>query len=226
MSFDRIDVVGVPGAGSSGMTWRPVLDLIDMRVLPVPDASTVEAMADELAGHCMDPRRPRLVVAASLGEMVALELTKRVRVDALVLAAAGPGITVAPSLLDWLVNGVDVLAKVAASSLWNPDDLPAYELAVADLESRGREQLCRHLSVLSEYRLETVPTVPTVIVAWGVHDRAVPLGDHVELATRLGGLLAPVQNAAHLPFLEEPAAFVAQVRRALLLMDGASDEGG
>jgi pimeloyl-ACP methyl ester carboxylesterase len=209
-----IDLVVIPGAGSSGLTWRPVSDLLPIRILPVPDAPTVPAMAEELLSDLADDR-PRVLIGASLGAMVALELARRVRVDAFVPVAAGPGITVSETLLEWIRTGDNVLAKVARMSLADPGIAENLALATEDLESRGRDQLHRHLSALAAYRPTEFPAVERTVVIWGVKDRSVPAEDHVELAVRMKGWLAPVPEAGHKPFLESPsyvARIIQQVR--------------
>lgn len=201
------EVVVVPGAGSSGLTWRRVAGLTPIRVIPVPDEPTVAAMADTVAELHLDlgDGRPRILVGSSLGALVAVELARRVEPKALVLAATGPGIHVAPSLLDWLASTDDALPKVARMSVKDQDDDETVAIALEDLESRGRGLLHRHLTALSRYRFAPPPrtAVPPVVV-WGMEDRSVPREDHVRLAAMIGGVVAPVADAGHLPFHEQP----------------------
>lgn len=207
----------LPGAGSSGLTWQRVADQMPIRVMPLPDELDVESMALRLLKEHRDltEARPRLLVGASLGGMVAAALAFRVPHDCLVLAAAGPGIRVAPSLLDWLAGTQDALPKVARMSLADPTDETALSIAREDLESRGRELLHRHLTALSRYRFTAPPRAAlTSRVLWGTADRSVPREDHVRLAEELQGIVIPLPGAGHLPFLEAPDHVVAALMDA------------
>ena len=195
----------LPGAGSSGLTWQRVADRLPIRVLPLPDEQDVEPMVLRLLEQHRDlaEPRPRILVGASLGGMVAAALAPRIPHECLVIAAAGPGIRVAPSLLDWLAGTEDALAKVARMSLAEPTNETVLRIAREDLESRGRGLLHRHLTALSRHSFiapQRAAALPRVL--WGTADRSVPREDHVRLAEQLQGLVVPLPGAGHLPFLE------------------------
>jgi len=195
----------IPGAGSAGLTWTDVRGRLNATVLPVPDEPDVRAMAAVLQPRVDELPRPRVLVGASLGAMVALELSRDVPVDALVLIAAGFGIEVGESVLGWVAAAPpDLLAKIAKLSLADRDDEEAIEVARNDLESRGHPVLLRHLRALADHQPEPVADPPPTLVIWGDRDRSVPLRDHVELAQGCGGVLVPVADAGHLPFFEQP----------------------
>jgi pimeloyl-ACP methyl ester carboxylesterase len=208
----------IPGAGSSGLTWTRTIEPLHAKLLEVPDEPDVHAMAAALAPELRDLRRPLVVVGASLGAMVALELARSVTVDALVLIAAGFGIEVSGSLLEWIAsNPPDLLRKVAKMSITDRHDETMVELIRRDFASRGQPVLLRHLTALGAHRPEPLATPPPTLVLWGLGDRSVPLGDHVELALRCRGAVVPIQEAGHMPFLERPAETVRWVRAAVRL---------
>lgn len=176
-------------------------------------------MAEVLLGEVTASRRPRVLIGASLGAMVAIELARRTTVDALVLIAAGWGITVGESVLQWVAsNPPDLLAKLARIGLAPEADGGHAALREADFAARGGQPvLLRHLLALSAYRPQPLPDPPPAIVLWGEHDRGVPLSDHASLATQLGGLLVPIAGSGHAPFLERPLETARWTRRALAL---------
>ena len=77
----------LPGAGGSGLSWAQVLEPLNATLLEVPDERDVPAMAAAIAKSVHELPRPLVLVGASLGAMVALELARTVPVHALVLIA-------------------------------------------------------------------------------------------------------------------------------------------
>ena len=205
--------VVIPGAGSAGLAWEEAAELLAAPIIPVPDARDVPAMAAELEAAVAAIPRPRVVIGTSLGAMVALELARRVEVDALVLVAAGFGITVADSVLEWVAaNPPDLLDKMARSGLADREDERVIAIRLEDFRRRGQPVLLRHLTALGAYRPEPLEVPPPTLVIWGERDNAVPLSDHAELAARCGGVLVPIPDAGHAPFLEQPERVVAAIR--------------
>jgi pimeloyl-ACP methyl ester carboxylesterase len=86
-----------------------------------------------------------------------------------------------------------------------------------DLESRGQPVLRTHLTALGVYRPQELDAPPPTLVIWGEKDHSVPLADHVELALRCRGALAPIAGAGHMPWLERPAEVVQWIRTAAQL---------
>ena len=207
----------LPGAGSAGHTWRSLAIALDALILPIGDQPRVASMAEALLPEVTASRRPRVVIGASLGAMVAIEIARRTTVDALVLIGAGWGITVDASVLEWVESDPpDLLAKLARIGLAPNADGRLIALREADFAAGGGQPvLLRHLRALSTYRPEPVPEPPRAIVLWGEHDRGVPLSDHASLATQLGGLLVPISGSGHAPFLERPSETARWGRRAL-----------
>ncbi len=207
----------LPGAGSTGRPWRPVADQLDALVLPIPDEPDVPAMANALLRRFGDVPRPRVLVGASLGAMVALEMARQLRVDALVLVAAGFGVTVSDAVLDWVESDPPgLLEKLARAGIGDPDNRELVAERVADFDERGQAVLLRHLRALQAYVPQALPEPPPTVVLWGCLDRSVPLADHVELAMRCRGMLAPIAGAGHAPFLERPDETASWLRFAAL----------
>jgi pimeloyl-ACP methyl ester carboxylesterase len=148
-----------------------------------------------------------------------LELARTVPVDALVLIAAGFGLEVSESLLEWIAaNPPDLLRKVAKASIVDREDGEMIDLVTRDFAARGQPVLLHHLTALGAYRPQALEAPPPTLVIWGEGDRSVPLADHVELALRCRGALAPVPGAGHMPFLERPAQTLACIRMAEKLL--------
>jgi len=205
--------VVLAGAGSAGLPWEAAAARLGARVLALPDATDVESMAEAVGPAIGELPRPRAVIGTSLGAMVALEVARRVDVDALVLIAAGWGITVAESVLEWVAGDPpDLLDKMARIGLAdrNVEELAAIRLA--DFAARGQPVLLSHLRALAAYRPVPLDDPPPTVVLWGEHDRGVPLPDHAELAVRCDGILVPIAGAGHAPFLERPDETVAWIR--------------
>jgi pimeloyl-ACP methyl ester carboxylesterase len=209
-----VDYIVIPGAGSAGLAWEEAAGLLDAPILPVPDEPDVASMAAELEPAVAAVPRPRVLIGTSLGAMVALELARRVEVDGLVLIAAGFGITVADSVLEWVAaNPPDLLDKMSRSGLADRGDERVIAIRLEDFRRRGQPVLLRHLSALGAHRPEPLDDPPPTVVIWGAHDRSVPLADHAQLAVRCGGILVPIADAGHAPFLEQPERVVEAIRR-------------
>ncbi|MBV8965953.1 MAG: hypothetical protein JO191_07235, partial [Mycobacteriaceae bacterium] len=88
---EEIHYVVLPGAGSAGLTWDAAAAQLEAEVLPLPEAPDVASIALVLEPAVARTARPRIVIGTSLGAMVALELARRIDIDALVLIAAGFG---------------------------------------------------------------------------------------------------------------------------------------
>ncbi|HEX6348764.1 MAG TPA: alpha/beta fold hydrolase [Candidatus Dormibacteraeota bacterium] len=200
----------LPGAGSAGLVWKEVAAALGARVLPLPDADSVPAMAEALMSS-LDPGT--VLVGASAGAMVALEVARRRPVPALVLLAAGFGIEVGDSFLAWVEAApADLFPKMARASIADRSASELQSVAVADFEARGPRLVARHLRALREYRPEPLADPPPTAVIWGTLDHSVPLADHAELAARCRGIVIPVPDAGHMPFLERPQETVRWIR--------------
>jgi pimeloyl-ACP methyl ester carboxylesterase len=207
--------VVIAGAGSAGLTWEPASRLLPMTVLPAPDAPSVPQMAAALAPQVAALPEPRVLTGYALGAMVAVEVEKLVRVQALVLMSAGFGINVGQGLIDWIARAPpDLFERTARVSLAEGAAPELMALAVRDFEARGQAVLLTHLRALGAYRPSPPQDPPPTVVIWGEEDRSVPLADHLELALQYRGALAPVAGSAHKPYLERPAETVGWMRRA------------
>ena len=213
MADSKPSLVVIPGAGSAGLTWAKAAAMLGAKVMPVPDAAGVPAMAEALLPEIRKLPEPRVLIGASLGAMVALEVARRLPVAGLVLLASGWGIAVGDSFLEWVREGpADLFAKMARTSVAERDDPERIAGAVRDFEARGQAVVARHLEALGEYRPAPFDRPPPTLVIWGEKDRSVPLADHAELALRMRGMLAPVAGAAHKPFYDQPEATVSRIR--------------
>jgi pimeloyl-ACP methyl ester carboxylesterase len=208
----------IPGAGCAGLTWSEVAAPLGAEILKVPDEPDIVAMAAGLEAAVAAMPAPRVLIGASFGAMVALEIARHVEVDALVLVAAGFGITVGRRLIDWMIDDPpDLWPKMAKICLGGREDPELIEAIVADYVAGGLAEHIRDSTALAAHRPEPLPDPPPTLVLWGVNDPAVPRDDHIELAARCRGALVPIADAAHLPFLEQPGATLDWIRRAGVL---------
>jgi pimeloyl-ACP methyl ester carboxylesterase len=206
----------LPGAGSAGEAWTQVVRELDALLLPIGDEPDVASMAEALIPAIEPLARPRVILGASLGAMVAVEIARRTPLDALVLIAAGFGITVGDRLLDWVTsNPPDLVEKMARAGLAKPEDPRLVAIRHRDFLARGQPVLLAHLRALAAYRPQPLPEPPPTVVLWGEHDRGVPLEDHAALALAMRGVLVPIAGAGHAPFLEQPVQTVRWARAAL-----------
>jgi pimeloyl-ACP methyl ester carboxylesterase len=212
----------IAGAGSAGLTWNDVASELGATVHPIPDEPSAPAMAAALESAISALPRPRVLIAASMGAIVALEVARTVEVDALVLAAAGYGIDVSDRLLNWMISDPpELFEKMARICVADKNHRGRIDAIVEDYVAGGHAVHVRHLQALAGYRPEPLPDPPPTIVVWGVHDPAVPLEGHVELALKCRGALVPIADAAHVPFLEQPCETLAWIRRAAVLARAA-----
>ena len=212
-SSSRAEIAVLPGAGSAGLVWQEAASALGARVLPLPDLDSVPAMAEALLPSLQG--RP-VLVGASAGALVALEVARRRPVAALVLVAAGFGIEVGDAFLSWVREApADLFPKMARASIADRSNASALAAAVADFEARGADVSYRHLCALRAYRPEPLPDPPPTAVLWGVLDHSVPLADHAELAAQCRGVLIPIPGAGHMPFLEQPEETVRWIRSFL-----------
>jgi pimeloyl-ACP methyl ester carboxylesterase len=204
------------GSGSAGHVWQPVAAALGGTVLRAPDEPDVPSMAAALRPEIERLAAPRVVLGASLGALVALELARDTAVDALILIAAGFGIAVAPAVLDTIAaNGPGMLARMARGVVADPDDDAIVAGVTRDFEACGPELLLRHMRVLARHRPEPPAGLPPTFVLWGTRDPGVPLEDHAELAIRCGAPLLPVAGAGHVPYFERPEATLRWIRTAV-----------
>lgn len=208
----------LPGAGSAGLTWTSVQDELDGALFPIPDGPDVGTMAEALLPELLAVERPRILVGASLGAMVALDIAHRIDVDALVLIASGFGIVVSQSLLDWVASDPpELFEKMSRMSVATPDDEEVVALIQRDFALRGQAVVLRHLQALANYAPVALATPPPTLVVWGEMDRSVPFDDHLELAEKCHGALVPVAGAKHMAFFENPIETARWCRAAFLM---------
>jgi pimeloyl-ACP methyl ester carboxylesterase len=208
----------IPGAGGVGLTWAEVGAELGAVVLPAPDELDILAMATGLDPAVADLPRPRVLIGASLGALVALEIARNIEIDALVLVAAGFGIEVSDRLIEWAVrNPPGLLEKMAKICLADKRDRTMIDALVADYEAGGHERHIRQMRAMTVYNPQPLADPPPTLVLWGALDSAVPLDAHIDLALRCGGALIPIADAAHVPFLEQPRETLRWIRQAAVL---------
>jgi pimeloyl-ACP methyl ester carboxylesterase len=208
----------IPGAGSAGRTWAGVAREFGAVVLPMPDEDDVPAMAARLRPAVAELPAPRVLIAASAGALVALEVAREVPVGALVLTAAGFGIEVSEELLDWIADDPpDLHTKMARICLADRDDAASIEAIVADYEACGQPVHLKQLRAVAAHRPEPLNDPPPTFVLWGMHDRAIPLASHIELARQCRGAVVPVADAAHVPHFEQPQVTIEWISKAAAL---------
>ncbi len=208
----------IPGAGGAGLTWAEVVGELGAAVLAVPDELEIPTMAAGLDSAVADLPRPRVLIGASMGALVALEIARNLEVDALVLVAAGFGIDVSERLIEWLArNPPGIFEKMANICVADEGDRTKIDAVVADYEAGGHERHIRQLRAMAAYAPEPLADTPPTLVLWGALDSAVPLEAHIELALRCGGALIPITGAAHVPFLEQPRETLRWIRLAAAL---------
>jgi pimeloyl-ACP methyl ester carboxylesterase len=215
--MDEAHFIVLPGAGSAGLTWAPTASRLDALVLPLGDESSVREMAAAQREAVNAVPRPRALIGSSLGAMVAMEMARSTKVDALVLVAAGFGVHVSDAALEWVESDPPgLIEKLARIGLGDPGNQDMVALRVKDFEARGGQPtLLQHLRALAGYHPDSLPDPPPTMVLWGPLDKSVPLVDHAELALELGGLLVPIAGSGHAPFLECPEETARWIRASL-----------
>src|SRR6266536_2518419 len=154
----------ITGAGSAGLTWNDVAGELGAIVLPIPDEAGAPAMAAALESAISALPRPRVLIAASMGAIVALEVVRTVEVDALVLAAAGYGIDVSDRLLSWMISDPpELFEKMARICVADKNDRGRIDAIVVDYVAGGHAVHVRHLQALAGYRPEPLPDPPPTI---------------------------------------------------------------
>ena len=197
----------LPGAGGDASLWEPLAARFGGRVVPLPRARSVAAIADELSAEALAAPEPPVLAGNSLGALVALELARRRPVAGLLLLAAGWEFPVADSVLAAAAAATPMTyARIADRCLGGPTAPPELLAAIErDFASREPGTLADHLTAIRDQpRRDPGPQPPTTILLRGGRDRSVSLEDQVELAARLGAALVQIPEAAHMPFVDHP----------------------
>lgn len=198
-------VLILPGAGSNGTAWTALGETLGTAVVhPLPDLATVVEMATHVVETSDDLVPESILVGASLGAMVALEVARQTPVAGMVLMAAGLGVKVSPEVLA-AVKGAspEMLGAIARAGLAaHRTDLHA--IREADFVRPERDLLYRHLSALGSHQPTPLAQPPATVVVWGRQDRSVGLGAHLRLAEACRGSLRPLAEVGHCAYLEAP----------------------
>jgi pimeloyl-ACP methyl ester carboxylesterase len=213
----------IGGAGGAGGLWSDVAARLDVLVMPLPDEPDVPAMARSVRDRIAALPQPRVLVGASAGAMVALEIAREVPMQALVLISAGWGIEVSESALGWVrENPPDLHRKLAKICVADRENLERLKIIEADYDACTQPVHVRHLEALSRHRPTPLVDPPPTLVLWGMADRAVPMEDHLELALQCQGALVPIAEAAHVPYLEQPDVVVRWMRHAAAIAEDSA----
>jgi pimeloyl-ACP methyl ester carboxylesterase len=214
----QVSFAAIGGAGSAGTLWTEVSAQLDVLVIPLPGEPDVPAMARSIEDRINGLPEPRVLIGASAGAMVALEVARRVPVQALVLLSAGWGIEVSESALEWVRrNPPDLHRKLARICIADREDEVRLRFIEADYDACTQPVHLRHLEALARHRPQPLAAPPPTLVLWGTADRAVAMEDHLELARRCDGALVPIPDAAHVPYFERPDLVVRWIRYAAAL---------
>lgn len=204
MSYE-FPVLALTGAGSNGTAWAPLRErLPDATVRPMPDLPSVVAMADHVLAAEGDLSPETVLVGASLGAMVAVEIARRIKVAGMVLIAAGPGVKVSPDALASVkAPSPQALAAIAhAGVAAHRTDLHAAR--ETDFQRPEPDLLFRHLTALAAHQFTPLDEPPATVVVCGRQDRSVGLGAHLRLAEACHGALRPLGDVGHSAYLEAP----------------------
>jgi 3-oxoadipate enol-lactonase len=182
--------------------------------------SSVEDMARDVVGLLDDLGLDRVSFCGlSLGAMVGMTLAVEApgRVDRLVLVSASARFGVPEEWRERAelvrANGMGAVAQDALDKWLTPAHANREPFLRMQLETRA-EDYARGLEAIGGFdfrdRLTQVGQ-PTLVVV-GAHDEATPPADAELVASRIpGASLLVLEGAAHLPNVEQPAAFTAAV---------------
>jgi len=214
----------LPGAGGGASLWAPLAARFDGRVVPLPRARSVAAIADQVAGELGRAPEPPLLVGNSLGALVAIELARRDPVAGLFLLAAGWEFPVADSVLSAAEGATArTFARIADRCLAptaDPDLLVAVQRDFADREPGT---LADHLTAIRDHTAsDPGPQQPPTMLIAGGRDRSVTLRDQVELAGRLGAMFVQIPESAHMPFVDHREEVALWLERLLAIVAAES----
>jgi pimeloyl-ACP methyl ester carboxylesterase len=224
-------VLYVHGSGGSHQVWaaqygrrdgsRVALDLSghgdSEDVDTEPGEGTLDAYADDVVAVAR-ATGASVLVGNSLGgaavQHVALE--RDLPLSGLVLADTGAKLGVAEPLKEWLATDWDRAVEFVHGEdmLFHDPDPRDLERSKATMRATGRVVTERDFLTCDRFdvrdRLDEI-SVPTLAV-YGEYDRLTPPKFHEYLVENLPEAeLVEIADAAHLPFVERPAAFDAAV---------------
>ncbi len=213
-------IVFVHGLSASARWWRDVLPLIagrDARVLDLPRFSRSfrpREASGWLAGK-IEPGSPVVLVGHSLGGLVcaAVAAERPELVQALVLVAP----TGAPAVRPLNAYARGLLRTFASAP-------PSLVLAIAaDAIRTGPQALLHGARFAAGASFEGSVTAPTLLV-WGARDRLIPVEVAAEWQRAIPqARLEVIEDAAHVPMVENPSAFA---ERLLHFLDDLDESAG
>jgi pimeloyl-ACP methyl ester carboxylesterase len=225
MTVDRYRVIApdLPGMGRSTITSGRL-----------SGGRAIEWLTELIAKTC---DQPPIVLGASLGGSIALRLAvargDQLRRVVLVDSGSLGRFLPPPSLLFALIRLVRKPDRASVARLQRQIFLDA---------DRVRAEAGKRLEALEDYQIDRArqPTVSAanrtllrqlgtksvpgeelrrihvpVAMIWGRHDRVMPFRYAERASAAYGWSLYPIDDAGHVPFVEQPAAFEAALRAAL-----------
>lgn len=223
----------VHGSGSDRRVWNHQLGMADDYPVVAVDLSghgdsddvAADAGYECLAAYTTDvvavaeATEADVLIGNSLGGAVTLEalLERGLDLDAAVLADSGARLAVLDDLLRWLEGDFERAVEFlhGADRLFHDADAELLDRSQATMRETGQRVTARDFRTCHEFdaRGELDRIEVPLLALCGEHDRLTPPHYHEHLAESApGGELALVEDAAHLPMLERPAAFEAALR--------------
>lgn len=221
-----LPLVVVPGILEDQASWREALAGLSSAVEVIAnEGSTIEAMAASLLARA--PER-FVLLGHSLGGYVALEaaLTAPERVAGLILAStsARPETDAARAGREQLVAAAQadfpgVVARLARAALARENRLRCLARVEAMMLAGGAERFAREQSAAATRPMFAgrigALSCPALVIT-GSDDAVIASAASDELAAAIpDARLVRLTGCGHMPQLEEPAAFLAAVDRAL-----------
>ena len=217
----------IHGSGGSHAVWTNQFRLAERRPIGALDLSghgesedidadpgyeTLEAYAEDVAA-VVDATDCRILLGHSLGGAVALwvALEYDLPLDGLVLTATGARLAMASDLLALLEDDFEH----AVDFLHGPDrffhnpDPETVQLSKGVLSDTGQTVTVRDFKTANRFDLRSrlgELTLPSTAIV-GEYDQLTPLRYHRHFTAEMDCSLLRIENAAHLPMLEQPAAF-------------------
>jgi pimeloyl-ACP methyl ester carboxylesterase len=182
-----------------------------------PGVATLDAYADDVVAVARETGAS-VLVGNSLGGAVVqhVALERDLPLSGLVLADTGAKLGVTEPLKEWLAGDWDRAVEFVHGEdmLFHDPDPADLERSKAMMRETGRAVTERDFLTCDRFdvrdRLSEI-AVPALAI-YGEHDRLTPPRFHEYLAEHLPDAdLVEIADAAHLPFVERPAAFDAAV---------------
>jgi pimeloyl-ACP methyl ester carboxylesterase len=219
--LDRYQVIApdLPGLGRS-----------ELRGGQLGPAGTTQWLGQLIAATCTTPP---ILVGFSAGAGIAVRYALKGTAAAPQLVLVSPGwagsfrlsLSVRTALIRFRRHpSRATAARVAGHVLFDADHAPARlghrftaieDYLIERARQPGARDANRALTLPIGFEQLRQLTVPVVALICGRHDSLTPIGHTQRVGAELGWPLAVIEDAGHLPHLEQPKAFAAALRSAL-----------